>query len=100
LPWLEKNLVNVPARLSRDQVREIIVEPAAAVGWSLEPGLEEVILKDALKTGGYEAAGLPSAPVTILPLLEFALTELWEHSRSEGLLTHAAFQKIKGWAAV
>jgi WD40 repeat protein len=95
VPWLEKNLVNVPARLSRDQVREIIVEPAGAVGWELEQGLVEVILEDVLKTGGDKASDPLSAPATVLPLLEFALTELWEHSRSEGLLTHDAFQRIK-----
>ena len=96
LPWLEKNLVNIPTRLSRDQMREIIVKPAATVGWELEHGLEEVILEDALRTGEYGVTCQISAPVTVLPLMEFALTELWERSRPEGRLTHDAFQKIRG----
>jgi hypothetical protein len=34
----------------------------------------------------------------VLPLLEFALTELWKR-RQEGLLTHEAYRSIGGVAA-
>jgi len=51
--------------------------------------LAEVIVREALE------ATPQGAPGTILPLLEFALTGLWER-RAEGLLTHTAYQAIGG----
>ena len=75
LPWLERGLVNVPLTLERDELRAIVEEPARAVGLAFEPGLVEAILEDALEAApeGERRAGCS----TVLPLLEFALTQLW-----------------------
>jgi formylglycine-generating enzyme required for sulfatase activity len=86
--WLERGQVNVEAILVRDNLREIIAAPAELVGLGFEPGLVETLLDDVTGSQGEGAS-------TLLPLLEFALTQLWER-RAEGLLTHAAYQKLGG----
>ncbi|MBL7257986.1 WD40 repeat domain-containing protein [Paractinoplanes lichenicola] len=86
---LAPGLVNVPAGLTADDLRDIIAEPAAAVGLELQEGLAERIVTDVLP------AGSAAAPVTVLPLLELALHQLW-HRREQGRLTHAAYQRIGG----
>jgi len=87
--WLEGGLANVPLTLEPDELRAMVEEPARAVGLALEEGLDEVIVREAME------ATPQGAPGTILPLLEFALTGLWER-REEGYLTHAAYQAIGG----
>jgi len=87
--WLERSLANIPPTLEPKELRAIIEEPARAVGLALEEGLAEVIVQEAMETTPQ------GAPGTILPLLEFALTGLWER-REEGLLTHAAYRAIGG----
>ncbi|GAB2570947.1 hypothetical protein Aab01nite_05300 [Paractinoplanes abujensis] len=86
---LTPGLVNVPAGLSADDLRDIVVKPAAAVGLELQEGLAERIVTDLLP------AGSAAAPVTVLPLLELTLHQLW-HRREQGRLTHAAYQRIGG----
>jgi len=56
------------------------------VGLHLEEGLTEVIINDVLESSREGRS-------TVLPLLEFALTQLWER-REQGLLTHQAYQSI------
>jgi WD40 repeat protein len=69
--------------MNEAELREAIEKPAAAQSVSFQPGLVERILKDVAAEPGH------------LPLLEFALTELW--SRRQGaLLTHAAYTDIGG----
>ncbi|MBC7334655.1 MAG: hypothetical protein H5U01_00055 [Clostridia bacterium] len=80
----------MPQTLEQDELREMVEKPARAVGLALEEKLADVIVREAM-----EATSQEEAPVTILPLLEFALTELWKR-RKEGLLTHAAYQDIGG----
>jgi len=87
--WLERSLANIPPTLEPKELRAIVEEPARAVGLALEEGLAEVIVQEAMETTPQ------GAPGTILPLLEFALTGLWER-REEGLLTHAAYRAIGG----
>lgn len=58
--------------------RAAIIEPARQLGVRLESGLAERIMSD--------VGGEPGN----LPLLEFALAELWE-KQTDGLLTHAAY---------
>jgi formylglycine-generating enzyme required for sulfatase activity len=89
--WLESGLVNIPVTLDRDELHAMVVEPAKAVGLSFEEGLVDVILDDAVEAD--RAKG--SVRSTILPLLEFALTQLWER-RQNGQLTHSAYQDIDG----
>ena len=82
-------LVNVPPTLAHDELAAIIVEPAARAGLALEPGLVADIVGEA--TGQEE----DTAPAAVLPLLEFALAELWEQ-RSDGELTRQAYRRIGG----
>jgi HD-GYP domain-containing protein (c-di-GMP phosphodiesterase class II) len=89
--WLERGLVNIPPMLEQDELRAIVVEPAKQAGLSFEAGLVDVILADA--TEADRMKGVTRS--TILPLLEFALTQLWERRR-EGLLTHSAYNNIVG----
>ncbi|GAK58061.1 WD-40 repeat protein [Candidatus Vecturithrix granuli] len=67
--------------LNRDELRTAIECPATLLQVEIEDGLADRIL-DALK----------DEPGT-LPLLEFALTELWQH-QSYRTLTHAAYSAI------
>ena len=63
------------------ELREIIEKPAEKLGVNFEAGLVERILKDVDKQPGN------------LPLLEFALTELWQ-KRQAKILTHNSYEEI------
>jgi WD40 repeat protein len=67
--------------MSSDELRQAIMRPAALRGVALQEGLTERILEDV----GDEPGNLP--------LLEFALTRLWEE-QEDGLLTHKAYEEI------
>jgi uncharacterized protein YjbI with pentapeptide repeats len=67
--------------MTRDELRRAIEEPAMAQGVGFEPGLVDRFLDDVSDEPGG------------LPLLEFALTALWEEQRG-GKLTHAAYNQI------
>ncbi len=69
--------------MTEAQLRTAIEGPAGQLGVSLEPGLAQRVLKD-----------LGEEPGT-LPLLEFALTELWERQNNSSL-THGAYDAIGG----
>ncbi|WP_324613706.1 formylglycine-generating enzyme family protein [Streptomyces sp. WM6349] len=75
---LQDHIVNLPPMI-RSELRSAIVEPARARQLALDDGLVERILDDVGNTPGN------------LPLLEFALTLLWER-QSNGRLTHAAYE--------
>lgn len=77
LPEAQVNLGPV----QRDELREAIVRPAAAAGLRFESGLVDQILEDV----GDEPGNLP--------LLEYALTELWK-LRENGELTFAAYREV------
>src|SRR5207245_5463752 len=65
-------------------------------------GLVEDIMSDAIASGSLEpceSARLDAAPTTVLPLLEFALAELWQ-SRHEGELTRASYRAMGGMTGV
>jgi WD40 repeat protein/energy-coupling factor transporter ATP-binding protein EcfA2 len=69
-----------------DQLLAAIVEPVTGMpGVSFEPGLPARIVNDAAREPGR------------LPLVEFALTRLWEKS-DHGRLTHAAYDEMGGVA--
>lgn len=78
---------NVPGILKRGELVAMIERPAEMVGLILEDGLTELIIKDLTREG--------EAQSSTLPLLEFALTQLWE-KRRDGQLTHEAYQTIGG----
>ncbi len=67
--------------MNRAELTEAIEKPAQLWGVTFEAGLVERILGDVEAEPG------------ILPLLEFALTELWQR-RSGKQLTHAAYEEI------
>jgi uncharacterized delta-60 repeat protein len=71
------------APMSRDGLQAAILEPTRRADVTFEDGLVERILDDV-----GEAAGQ-------LPLLEFALTQLWERQENRRL-THAAYDAIGG----
>jgi NifU-like protein involved in Fe-S cluster formation len=54
----------------------------------LEEGLADVIINDVLESS--QEGGGKAGRSTVLPLLEFALTQLWER-REQGVLTHQAY---------
>jgi len=67
--------------MSRDELRRAIEKPAIVQGAAFEAGLVERLLDDVGEAPGN------------LPLLEFALTLLWE-GQSGGWLTHAGYEEI------
>lgn len=67
--------------MNRDELRAAVEQPAAHLHVAFKPGLVDRILDDV----GQEPGNLP--------LLEFALTLLWERQRL-GHLTHEAYQAI------
>lgn len=91
--WLERGLVNTPPVLEQDDLHAMIVKPAKAVGLSLDEGLVDVIIADTCETDRSKSL----VRSTILPLLEFALTQLWE-LREDERLTYAAYKIIDGTA--
>ncbi len=87
-------LLNVPGTLSQQDLHDIITLPASDVGLRFQPGLPEQIITDVLVTTP-EATTTRQAPVTVLPLLEMTLSQLWLR-RQDGYLTHAAYRRIGG----
>jgi WD40 repeat protein len=89
-------LLNIPTTLGVPELHAIISRPAHAVGLQLEEGLPERIVTDVLAadSGGPSAR---TAPVTVLPLLQLALHQLWDR-RHDGRLTHHAYDRIGGVA--
>ena len=71
--------------LSADELEEAITKPAARVGVAFEPGLVATITGDVHYQPG------------ALPLLQYALTELFEQ-RTDHTLTHEAYQTLGGAA--
>ena len=67
--------------MSRDELRLAIEKPAERQGAAFEAGLVERLLDDVGEEPGN------------LPLLEFALTLLWER-QTDGWLTHAGYEEI------
>lgn len=72
--------------LDRAGLLRAVEGPASRVpGLTLEPGLAERIVDDALDEPGY------------LPMVEFALTELWSQEKG-GRLTHTGYEALGGVA--
>ncbi|WP_330299999.1 nSTAND1 domain-containing NTPase [Streptomyces sp. NBC_00503] len=87
-------LLNIPGTLSRYDLHDIITLPALNAGARFEHGLPEQIISDVLATTP-EGATTSQAPVTVLPLLELTLSQLWQR-RHDGYLTHDAYRRIGG----
>lgn len=80
---LQSASVLVPPKLSLDDYRRVILNPAQQVGLKVEPELVEVLLRELNHSVGD------------LPLLEFVLEQLWQH-RTAGELTLQAYQEQLG----
>jgi WD40 repeat protein/energy-coupling factor transporter ATP-binding protein EcfA2 len=85
-------LLNVPGTLNKRDLHDIITLPAQDVGLRFQPGLPEQIITDVLAAAPDEASAR-QAPVTVLPLLELTLNQLWRR-RKDGYLTHEAYRRI------
>jgi len=86
-PWaniVENNIVFVGPMTPAD-MRKAIEAPAQLAGLAIEPGLTDLILRDATGASG------------ALPLMQYVLLALWERSQ-QGYLTVAAYQEIGGVA--
>ncbi len=77
-----QNQFDLLGPMTRAELTDAIVEPAALLGVAYEEHLVDRILDDLGDDDGS------------LPLLEFALTQLWETQTGSGLLTHTAYEKI------
>lgn len=71
--------------MTTEELEEVIVEPARKVDLAFEPGLRDRILRDVENEPGH------------LPLLQFALTRLWDEQQTRQL-THAGYEEIGGVA--
>jgi energy-coupling factor transporter ATP-binding protein EcfA2 len=78
---VDTGLVNV-LPMDEEGLRAAIEQPALSTGRQFEPGLVDRILGDVI--------GEPGS----LPLLEFALTELWDEQTDRGVLTHEGYEVI------
>ena len=89
LALTQHGFFQVGSNLGKEELQEIILQPARRVGLRLEEGLADVIINDVLESS--QEGGGKAGRSTVLPLLEFALTQLWER-REQGVLTHQAYQ--------
>lgn len=80
---VDAGLVNV-LPMTAEERRSAIQQPALNAGRRFEEGLVQTILDDIEAEPGE------------LPLLQFALTELWKCQTPDGVLTHAAYGEIGG----
>src|SRR6266498_3619498 len=89
--WLQANQYIMPSTMEQDELKAMMIGPAKAVGLTFEEGLVANIIDDAAEADHTKRI----ARSTVLPLLEFALTQLWER-RQEGNLTHDGYNAIGG----
>lgn len=73
--------VQLVGAMNRQELSQVIVNPAAMLGVEFEPGLVDRILDDVENQPGN------------LALLEFALTELWKEQK-DNQLTHNGYENI------
>lgn len=74
--------------MTLEELRTVIINPARVTGLTFEAGLVERILDNIdLDVDHYMDSGN-------LPLLEFALEQLWQFQTKDGLLTHEAYDAI------
>ena len=85
--------VNLPATLTMEQLQDIITKPATTAGLSWDTGLAEQIVTDVL--ADFDTGLSRCAPVTVLPLLELTLHQLWQR-RDATRLTHDAYRRVGG----
>ncbi|MEU9880355.1 nSTAND1 domain-containing NTPase [Streptomyces phaeochromogenes] len=97
-------LLDIPAFLTRTDLRTIITGPVEHPTASFETGLPARIVNDILTTHdtAHAASGTAStrqytagtAPATWLTALQLTLLQLWQRRDDDGRLTHAAYDRI------
>jgi len=90
---VDASRVRVPPTLRRTELATIVQEPAKAQRLRFAEGLVDTIIEDILTASSTEVEGEFVTDNTILPLLEFALTRLWDQ-RQNGEMTREAYNKI------
>jgi WD40 repeat protein len=89
-PDLVRSKVDIPAMLDAEELGDIVEQEDV----HFEPHLAARIVDDAI-----DAAPAPGrtggAATTVLPLVEFTLTELW-HAPNDGRLAHDAYRRLGG----
>ena len=95
--WLEysQGPFNISPRLTAPEITAIVRKPAEAVRLRLEDGLVEMIVKDTLETMPSQSDEGPVVHSTMLPLLEFTLTQLWER-RIDSVMKRDEYTRIGG----
>ncbi|OUL34278.1 hypothetical protein BV372_14260 [Nostoc sp. T09] len=82
---LQQHKPQLLSAMNREEMKTAIEQPAQKMRVKLEEGLTKLILDDVKQEPGN------------LPLLEFALTQLWA-KQNRGQLTHQAYEEIGGVA--
>jgi WD40 repeat protein len=90
---VEQSRVRVPPTLRPSELRAIVQEPAKAQKLYFDAGLVEMIIEDVLASDSTEVDGELVTYNTILPLLEFALTRLWD-LRQDRKMTGEVYKRI------
>lgn len=88
-------VINISTKIDENNLKDIIKEPAKELGLRFEKGLVETIIQDIVKENSATDNQTSYAPSTILPLLEFALSQLWK-DHEDGMMTHKTYQEMKG----
>lgn len=70
--------------LSDDELHEVVVRPAEVAGVAVEPALATALVADAARSPGS------------LPMVQFALTEVFAAAADDGLMTLEAYRRIGG----
>lgn len=78
--------------LSQDDLRAAITKPASRTGLALEPGLTEIILRDA---GLHQASSVADCSAEALPLLAHVLRATWQQ-RTDNTLTVEGYEQTGG----
>jgi len=68
--------------MDQEQLKQAIVKPATALRRAFQPGLEERLMADVSGRAGD------------LPLLQFALAELWKQDGNKGVLTLESYERL------
>ncbi|MBV9024857.1 MAG: PD40 domain-containing protein [Streptomycetaceae bacterium] len=82
--------VNISDALDREDLHAIITRPAHTAGAAFADGLPDHLITDLFNA---DSATGPGVRVTLLPLLQLTLDQLWQR-RQDGRLTHDAYQHI------
>jgi WD40 repeat protein len=93
--WLKRGLVNIPPTLTYEEITDIIRRPASVASLQFDEGLVEKIIDNVLEKSPSLTSTRRTAASTMLPLLEFTLTQLCER-RQNRKLTHEAYLMIGG----